>query len=118
MKGLSQFQCFDWDAFAQGKAFVVVGVGAYQDFQTKENLGTKLDCVIAIDKTVYDFKNGTPFSNRYEKISFKVKKDINIPLETRVVPKNVKATIYGEYRNMLSVTCEDVDIIPASSTVK
>lgn len=118
MKGLSQFVNFDWDAFAQGKAFVVVGVGEHLDYISKEKLGTKIDCVIAIDKTPYDFKNGTPFSNRYEKISFKVKKNVDVPLEARIVPKEVRATIYGEYRNMLSVTCEDVDIIPASSTVK
>lgn len=55
---------------------------------------TKVECVIASDKTPYKFKEGEVFSNRFEKISFKVAKDVNIPVESRVVPKNVVATIF------------------------
>lgn len=111
MKGLNQFLVFNWDAFAEGKTFVVTGISEYQDFETKAHLGTKLDCVIATDTTPYKFKEGEIFSNRFEKISFKVAKDVNIPVEARVVPKNVVATIYGEYRNQLSVKCEDIAIV-------
>lgn len=116
MRGLNQFQKFSWQDFAQGKVFVVTGTSEYLDYESKEKLGTKVECVIAVDKTPYDFKNGNSFTNRYEKIVFKVKKDVEIPLEARVVPKDVTATIYGEYRNQLSVVCEDIDITPASAT--
>lgn len=111
MRGLNQFLVFNWDAFAEGKTFIVTGISEYQDFDTKAHLGTKLDCVIATDSTQYKFKEGEIFSNRFEKISFKVAKDVNIPVESRVVPKNVVATIYGEYRNQLSVKCEDVAVV-------
>ena len=116
MKGLNQFIKFDWDAFAEGKTFIVTGISEYVDFDTKAHLGTKVDCVIATDNTVYKFKDGEEFTNRFEKISFKVSKDINIPIETRVVPKNAVATIYGEYRNQLSVKCDD--IVPVISKEK
>lgn len=108
MKGLNQFNTFDWNRFADGKTFVVTGVSDWLDFDTKEHLGTKVDCVIAVDKTSYTFKDGQEFTNRFEKISFKVNKNMNIPIESRVIPKGVKASIYGEYRNMLSVKCDDI----------
>ena len=108
MKGLNQFLKFDWDSFAEGKQFIVTGISDYQDYETKAHLGTKVDCVIAADKTPYVFKDGKEFTNRFEKISFKVSKDMNIPLESRVMPKNVVASIYGEYRNQLSVKCDDI----------
>ncbi len=110
MKGLNQFLRFDWNAFAEGKSFLVTGVSEYQDFDTKQHLGTKVECVIASDKTPYSFKDGNEFTNRFEKITFKVLKDLDIPLESRVMPKNVVANIYGEYRNQLSVKCEDIVI--------
>lgn len=108
MNGLNQFNIFDWDRFSDGKTFVVTGVSEWLDFDTKAHLGTKLDCVIAVDKTKYTFKDGQQFTNRFEKISFKVNKDINIPIESRVIPKGATASIYGEYRNMLSVKCDDI----------
>lgn len=108
MKGLNQFLRFDWNAFAEGKSFLVTSVSEYQDFDTKQHLGTKVECVITSDKTPYSFKDGKEFTNRFEKITFKVLKNVDIPLESRVMPKNVVANIYGEYRNQLSVKCEDI----------
>ena len=108
MKGLNQFMGFNWDAFASEKTFIVVGVGEYQDYDTKSHLGTKVECVIASDDTQYNSKNGEVFSNIYEKITFKVNKDVSIPLKARVKPVNAVATIYGDYRNQLSVKCDDI----------
>lgn len=108
MRGLGQFETFDWMAFAKDKRFVVTSVSDFIDHETKEHLGTKVECVIADDKTPYEFRNGKAFTNRYEKITFKVNKDVKFPLEAHVIPKGVKAKVYGEYRNMLSVTCDDM----------
>lgn len=112
MKGLNQFMTFDWDAFAEGKTFIVIGISEYQDYDTKTHLGTKVECVIASDDTNYKNKNGETFSNIYEKISFKVGKDIRLPIKTRVKPVNAVATIYGDYRNQLSVKCDDILTVP------
>ena len=108
MKGLNQFLVFDWDSFAEGKQFVVTGISEYQDYETKVHIGSKVECVIAVDNTTYAFKEGKMFTNRFEKITFKVSKDVNIPLETRIMPKNVVASIYGEFRNQLSIKCDDI----------
>ena len=118
MKGLTQFQRFDFTAFAEGKTFVVTGIGEYSDFESKQHLGTKVECVIAVDKTPYVFKDGQTFTNRYEKITFKVCKDVDIPLESKVMPKgDVIAKIYGEFRNQLSVVCDDIAVATVSTTV-
>ena len=111
MKGLNQFLGFDWNAFAEGKTFIVTGISELVDFNTKAHLGTKVECVIGADKTPYTFKDGETFTNRFEKISFKVSKDVNIPIETRVIPVNAVASIYGEYRNQLSVKCDDIQVV-------
>ena len=116
MKGLSQFESFNWDGFATGKTFVVTGTSEYRDYTTKTHLGTKVDCVIADDQTIYEFKNGNSFTNRFEKISCKVGKYVSIPTDARVIPKGVKARIYGDYRNQLSVYCDDITVMTASST--
>ena len=71
----------------------------------------KIECVIASDNTKYTFKNGEKFSNRFEKITFKIGKDLEIPMDVRIVPRGVTASVYGEYRNMLSVKCTDVNIV-------
>lgn len=111
MKGLNQFLMFNFTAFAEGKQFIVTSVSEYQDYDTKAHLGTKVDCIIAVDKTPYKFKEGEEFTNRFEKITFKVSKDVNIPIESRVIPKNVVASIYGEYRNQLSCKCSDIEVV-------
>ncbi len=114
MKGLNQFLQFNWEAFAEGKIFTVTGIGEYQDYDTKKHLGTKVECVIASDKTPYSFKDGKEFTNRFEKITFKVLRDVDVPLEARVMPEGVVAKIYGEYRNQLSVKCEDIAVCEIS----
>lgn len=116
MKGLNQFVKFDWEAFAQDKQFVVIGVSEYQDFDTKSHLGTKVECVIANDRTPYNFKDGKEFTNRFEKITFKVAKDVNIPVNSTVIPKEVTASIYGEFRNQLSVKCNGIAVVMPKET--
>ena len=108
MKGLTQFLEFNYPAFAKDKTFLVTGISEYQDYDTKAHLGTKVECVINSDNTVYKFKDGEEFSNVYEKITFKVSKDVKFPLKTQVVPKNPVASIYGEYKNQLAVKCDDM----------
>ncbi len=111
MKGLNQFVDFDWDKFANGKVFIVTNVSEYSDYETKKHLGTKVEAVIAADRTPYSYKDGKVFNNLYEKVTFKVTKDVNVPLEASVQPKGVTATIYGDYRNLLSIKCQDIAVV-------
>lgn len=111
MKGLNQFQVFDWDKFSEGKKYITTGVSEWLDYNTKAHLGTKIEVIIIEDKTKYAFNEGNEFTNRFEKLTFKLNKDVKIPLNTQVVPRDVTATIYGNYRNELSVKCCDISIV-------
>ena len=118
MKKLVQFQRFDILAFVHGKEFTVCGIGEWLDFATKAHLGTKLEVVISKDNTVYIQKDGEHITNLFEKLVFKVPKDIKVPMGAIVEPVNAVATIYGEYQNNLSVKADDVKVVqsPTSAT--
>lgn len=108
MKKLSMFTTFNWLDFAKGKRFLAIGKGEWKDFDTGEHLGTKVEAVIAEDNTTYGNQNGDTVTNLYEKLTFKLRKDIDVPLNIEIVPKGVTAIVYGDYRNQLSCTAEDI----------
>lgn len=110
MRGLRDF--FDIENFLRGKTLTVTSVSAWNDFETKEPLGTKIEVVISADKTVYSArKDGAQVSNLYEKFYIKVPKKVNIPIGVQVVPVDATGVVYGTYMNMLSVKATDVKII-------
>lgn len=111
MKGLGSFVSFDWARFADGKTFQVVGCGPWVDFATKAKLGTKVEIVITKDNTPYPAKDGKVISNIFERLQFKAPKDIAIPVGAIVEPVGAVATVYGDYRNKLSVRVDDVRIV-------
>ena len=113
MKGLKQFLNFDWQNFSKDKQFLVVGTGDYVEFGTNNKLGSKIDTVILKDNTNYSYKDkDKPFTNLYEKLSFKVTKDIDVPLNSIIAPAGeIQATVWGDYSNNLSVLCSDITIV-------
>lgn len=111
MKKLSQFLQFKFDDFSDGKVYRVVSVSPWADFETKKHMGTKVEVVIAEDNTQYATKGGEVVTNQYEKLTFKIKKDVTVPAKTRVIPVNPVAVVYGDYRNQLSVTADDIKVI-------
>ena len=117
MKGLRQFLFFDWDAFAKGKIFAVTGVSSWDDNDTKAHVGTKVECAIIDDKTEYTIpKDGNGFTNKYQHVKFKIRKDVNLPIDTKVIPQGVRASVYGEYYNNLSIECADLGIVKEQAT--
>lgn len=109
MKNLGQFIFFKFNEFAKDKKFMVTEVSPWQDFKTKEVLGSAVTVVVIEDSTIY----GKQGNNLYEKFKIKVRKQVNPPVNSLVMPAGevVEATVYGDYRNMLSVTCDDIRII-------
>lgn len=118
MKKLSQFLKFDFEAFSKEKAFQVIGTSEWTDYNTKIHMGTKIDALIAKDATQYKQKEGEHVTNAFEKLTFKIRKDVNVPAGAFVMPVNASATVYGEYRNQLSVTADDIRVIPKNTEIK
>ncbi len=109
MKKLSAFLRFDTVGFLDGKRLLVNSVGEWIDFDTKAHMGTKLEVVIIEDRTKYPCKDGEQVSNRFEKFNVKVRKDgLAVKPNDYVKLVNAEGKVYGDYRNQLSVTCDDV----------
>ena len=111
MKYLTQFLHFDCSRFFSDKTLQVVGCKQWADYNSKEIVGTKLTAVIVEDKTCYRAKDGEQANNIYEKISIKIPgKTLNIAPGTVVELVNPTGTVYGDYRNQLSIRTEDVKV--------
>lgn len=116
MKGLNKFMGFDWEKFSEGKEYTVTGCSEWTDFNTKQHLGTKIEVIISKDETDYRMKDGSTTSNLYERLIFKVEKDVKIPTGVKVTLVNPTVTAYGKnkdgsfsnFLNCLSVKCEDI----------
>lgn len=112
MRGLNQFTDFNFEGFCQGKRFITTGSKELIDYETRRHLGTVVTVVITEDNTVYKpGKDGRVISNLYEKMNWKIEKDVNIPVGVQVVPVGGEATVYGEYRNQLSVRVTDIKVV-------
>lgn len=111
LKGLSNFDRFDTEGFLSNLNLGTVGKSEWKDFTTWEHKGTKVEVVIIGDKHNYNSANGQQISNIYEKLTVKVPKDIDVPMNSHVRLINAKATVYGQYRNQLSITADDIEVI-------
>ena len=112
LKKLNQFSLFDIEKFLKDKKLVIIGYQDWKDFESQNILGTKFELVITVDETEYESNDNEVISNRYEKLVVKLpKKFNNIPLNAEVRLINPKAVVYGEYRNMLSITAENIEVI-------
>lgn len=111
LKRLSEFERFDAEGFFANLNLGAVGQSEWKDFTTGEHKGTKVEVVIIGDKHNYNSANGQQISNIYEKLTVKVPKDIDVPMNSHVRLINAKATVYGQYRNQLSITADDIEVI-------
>ena len=111
MKFLNQFVKFDLAAFLADKRVIATGIADWKDNETGKILGKVVDGVIYSDNTVCKQKEGENANNRFEKIRFKVSKTVDVPMDATIMPVNAVATVYGEYRNQLSIKCEDIQVL-------
>ena len=112
MKKLNLFTRFDFEAFANGKKFMLIAQKPWTDYNSGEVLGTKFELVITQDKTDYGTQpDGERVSNLYEKFTVKVAKNITMPLNVEVALTNPTANVYGDYRNNLSVVADGLKVI-------
>lgn len=112
LKKLNRFSYFDIDEFLEKKKLLTVGVSEWKDFDTQNVLGTKVEVVIAADKTDYGNAEGEVVSNLYEKLTVKIPAKLNnLPMNAEVRLVNPEAIVYGEYRNQLSITAENIEVV-------
>lgn len=115
LKGLGQFVRFDLRAFLADKKLVLTSVSEWHDFQSKELLGSKAEVTIVEDKTEYRAKGGAQISNLYNKLVIKVPGTVNIAIGTEVEIVGGEATVYGDYRNMLSIKAASIRPVTAAT---
>lgn len=108
MRFLNQFLKFAADPFFAGKVLTVTGFRAWLDHDTKAKLGWIVDTVITVDNTPYKCKDGMTATNLYEKVPLKMEGKPSVSIGDSVLPINPVCTIYGDYRNQLSVRCDNV----------
>lgn len=113
LKKLSHFQYFDIEGFLEKKKLMTIGVQEWKDFDTQKVLGTKIELVIIVDKTDYGTTTGDEVvSNLYEKLTVKIPAKLtNVPINAEVKLINPEAVVYGEYRNNLSITADNIEIV-------
>lgn len=111
LKKLGLFNYFDAEEFFSKLSLVTIGVGTWKEFGTGLIKGTKVEVVIASDKHDYNLPSDEVVSNMYEKLVIKIPREINVPMNAKVQLINPIGTIYGEYRNQLSVTADDIKVL-------
>lgn len=115
MYNLKPFQVFQTEKFLKDKELTVTNIKLWQDFDSKELLGVKVEVAITKDETDYPAgRDGTVMTNLFEKLIFKVpKSSVDVKANDIVTPVHPVATIYGDYQNQLSITADDVVKVPA-----
>lgn len=122
MKQLSPFIKFDVDAFMRDKDLTAVGIKdlfAYVDGKpVGDPIGKKVECVITRDDTPYKpAKDGSPVTNLFERVSVKVLHNVNPDIiGCKVTLENAVGTVYGDYRNNLAISAENILPITQSTT--
>lgn len=112
LKFLNQFQKFDLDAFLKDKTIIVNGISQWKEFGSDKVVGTKIEVAIMKDGTKYVQKENEQQTNRFATFDIKVRKEIDVPINSQIISLvNPTAAIYGDYRNQLSVKCEDIKIL-------
>ena len=111
LKKLSQFNYFDAEEFFSKLSLISVGKSAWKEYGTGTLRGTKVDVVITSDKHSYNTSDGESINNMYEKITVKIPREVDVPMNAKVRLVNPEGNIYGEYRNQLSVTADDIEVL-------
>lgn len=115
LKHVKDHEKYDFGGFIAKMQLMVTNISVWEDYATKARLGTKVEVVIIKDDTPYQpGPDGHVQTNLYEKLVFKIRKnEVAVKVGDIVVPKGAEALVYGDYRNQLSITADDVVKVPA-----
>ena len=115
LKCLGQFNRFDLTGFTADKTLTFTGSSAWKDYATQQVMGTKVELTITRDDTPYKVKDGESVSNLYNKLTVKVPGKVDLKIGTEVEIVDGEATVYGEYRNQLSIKAKAVRPVTSSA---
>lgn len=116
LKKLLRFQKFDINEFLGHSQLLLTKIEEWREGEDPEHVrvvGTKITGVIAVDGA--DYGNGLKNVNRGESITIKVQQPVSAfeswdPFVTVFkITKATKATVYGDYRNQLSITVPSLE---------
>lgn len=114
MKCLYAYQKFLLEEFLKGKELTVTECRPKKDSDTGLETVTAVEVAITKDATVYPpTKDGRVVTNLFEKFSVKVPKTVAVPVGAVITIVNGTGTVYGDYRNQLSVRAEDIKVVQA-----
>ena len=118
IKNIRQFEEFNIEDFLTQQRLLVTGVRAWNEYGTDKHIGTAVEVTIINDNTVYLDNDGNKLegiTNRFEKLTFKVAKDVDIALDAIVTPVHAVAKVYAQkgsnVRNQLSIKCDDIKVV-------
>lgn len=120
MKKLRQFLKFDHESFLKDKKFIVKETKPYFEYvngeKTDKELGTSVVCLVSEDNTKY--ADDEVAVNLFETINFKVPgKQVDLAQQTAVKPVDIiKASVYGQFQNNLSIECARIVKIDNNAT--
>ena len=104
LKCLGQYNRFDLAGFLADKTLAFTGASVWKDYAT-----------ITRDDTPYKVKDGESVSNLYNKLTVKVPGKVDLKIGTEVEIVDGEATVYGEYRNQLSIKAKAVRPVTSSA---
>lgn len=109
LKKLNNFVKFESQRFLENLETIVMKSEVLKDFESGKEIGAKYTILIWSDYTDY---NDNSISNAGETFTVKVMgknpKDIQKPTKGKLV--NPVGTVYGDFRNQLVFTAEDVEL--------
>lgn len=116
MKRLTDFLIFHLEEFTKDKTLRVTDIKTwYEDKERQKPIGDSIEVGCARDKTLHiNAKTGEELRevNLFEKFSIKVPYGHTpVKIGDYVEIVEGKGTVYGEYRNQLSVKAKDVRVI-------
>ena len=110
LKKLSHLLSFDNQEFFSKKSYLLFGSEKWVDYESNKVMGVKFKVVVYQDNTDY---GDLSISNAGETLTVKVEGARDgyqgAPVPVRLI--NPRGTIYGDYRNQLSVTADAVEIL-------
>lgn len=113
MKGLKQFLEFNLEGFLKDKEITFISSKPYYNYvdgqPSDELAGTKLECVITKDNTIY---NNDEISNEYEKLAIKLPRveKVNLKRGARLKIEGL-GKVWGEYSQNLTIEATDIKVL-------